>query len=364
MKEILNCKNELVQIIQPTLLNDFIQFIDRGKQTTRTYLNNLKQFLAWLNNEGITDPTRREILLYREYLENKHKPNTAKIYFQSVKHFFKWTASVGVYPNIASDIRPPKSNQKTHLKEALTPSDVLKIEHSITLNAERKIANATNSKKDTVGKIDRATEQGKRLYAMYLLAVNCGLRTIELHRANIKDIETINGISYLRVWGKGHAEADEKEVLVPEIMQAIKDYLDIRTDNKTGESPLFTSTGNRSKGKRIATTTISTMLKRAMQEAGYNSERITAHSLRHTTGTNVQEVTKDIYLTQQYMRHKNPATTEIYLHNNVDREKVITARKLFNLYHTEKHEENEQFLSFYNAQTDNEQRKKCFLKAE
>ena len=56
----------------------------------------------------------------------------------------------------------------------------------------------------------RSTEQGKRLYAMYLLAVNAGLRTIEISRANIKDLETKGGKTWLYIWGKGHSEADQK----------------------------------------------------------------------------------------------------------------------------------------------------------
>ena len=80
-------------------------------------------------------------------------------------------------------------------------------------------------------------------------------------------------------------------------------------------------------------TTISKLLKAAMQRAGYDSERITAHSLRHTAGTNVQEITGNLYITQKYMRHENPATTEIYLHNDTERQESEIARALYNRYH-------------------------------
>ncbi|MDE6087664.1 MAG: tyrosine-type recombinase/integrase, partial [Oscillospiraceae bacterium] len=168
---------------------------------------------------------------------------------------------------------------------------------------------------------------------MYLLAVNAGLRTIELARANIKDIEVKGNSAWLYVWGKGHTEPDAKKPLAPEVKEAIDDYLKSRTDNPTGTSPLFVATGNRSGGKRLATTTISTMLKGAMQEAGFNSDRLTAHSLRHTAGTTVQELTGNIYLTQQYMRHSNPATTEIYLHVDTERQEAEIATQLYHLYH-------------------------------
>lgn len=347
--------------LQLALFDDFIHFIDRGEKTTRTYIVNLRQFAAWLKYAAISRPVRADIISYRQYLTEEHaaiqldpnsvcgwayrtdasgnrvivncKPNTVKQYLQSVCQFFKWTASEGLYPNIAENIHAPKVRTDAHKKEALSAADVLTIEKSIAAAAEQKTADAAANKKDTAGRIDRATEQGKRLYAMYLLAVNCGLRTIEISRANIKDIETKNGSSCLYIWGKGHTEADTKKTLAPEVKAAIDDYLNSRTDAKTGNSPLFVSTGNRSGGKRIATTTISTMLKRAMQQAGFDSERITAHSLRHTAGTNVQELTGNLYLTQQYMRHANPATTEIYLHNDTEKQEQGIAQRLYNLYH-------------------------------
>lgn len=320
-------------------IDAFISYIDRGEKTTRTYLMNLKQFAAWLRFEQITNPTRQDIISYRQYLTSEHnaitlenstpcgyqirtdkngnpikincKPNTVKQYLRNVCQLFKWTAAAGIYPNIAENIHAPKIKADTHRKEALSPADVLTIENSI----------------------DRSSTQGKRLYAMFLLAVNAGLRTIEINRANIKDIETKNGNSYLYIWGKGHTEPDQKKPIAPEVKAAIDDYLQSRTDSKTGNSPLFTATGNRSGGKRIAVTTISTMLKRAMQAAGYNSERLTAHSLRHTAGTNTMEITNDIYLTQKYMRHANPATTEIYLHNETEKQETDIAQRLYNRYH-------------------------------
>ena len=345
--------------LPPVLFDDFISFIDRGEKTTRTYITNLRQFAAWLQYMAISRPQRQDILSYRDYLTAEHdaiqidpvkgwtyrtdgngnrytvicKPNTVKQYLQSVRQFFSWTAANGFYPNIAANIHAPKVRQDIHRKDALTAADVLTIEQSIAAGAEARAAAAATEQKDTAGRISRATEQGKRLYAMYVLAVNAGLRTVEISRATVKDLEVKGGKAVLYVWGKGHAEADAKKPLAPEVYAAIRDYLDSRSDRPTANSPLFVSTGNRSGGRRIAETTISKMLKQAMQQAGFDSDRITAHTLRHTAGTNVQEITGNLYLTQKYMRHANPATTEIYLHNDTEKQETETAQQLYNLYH-------------------------------
>ena len=347
--------------LQPALFEDFISFIDRGERTTKTYITNLRQFVAWMHYTATSRPTRQDILSYRHYLTAEHeaiqfdaaegwkyrldskgnrytvtcRPNTVKQYLQSVKQFFAWTAAENLYPNVAANIHAPRIRTDIHRKDALTAADVLRIEKSIQQAAQMKAEAAAGCRKDTAGRISRATEQGKRDFAIYLLAVNAGLRTIEISRANVKDLETKGGRAVLYVYGKGHTEADAKKPLAPEVYAAIKDYLDSRSDRPTGTSPLFVSTGNRSGGKRIAETTISKLLKKAMQQAGYNSERITAHSLRHTAGTAVMEMTGNLYTAQTYMRHASPATTEIYLHNDTEKQEAETAQQLYKFYHAQ-----------------------------
>lgn len=347
--------------LNPALFADYLAWIDRSEKTARAYSINLRQFAAWLAFSAIAAPVRADILSYRQWLATEHeaialdpdsaagwkyrrdssgnivritcRTNTVAQYLRSVCQFFRWTAASGLYPNIAENIHAPKLRHDTHRKDALTAQDVLTIENSIAAQAERRTQAAQQAQKDTEGRTQRSTEQGKRLQAIYLLAVNAGLRTIEISRANVKDLETRGGQSWLYIWGKGHAEPDQRKPLAPEVAAAIRDYLSSRTDKPTGASPLFVATGNRSGGQRLAETTISKMLKKAMREAGFDSERITAHSLRHTAGTNVQQLTGDLYTTQQYMRHANPATTEIYLHVDTEQAEAQIAQRLYNRYH-------------------------------
>lgn len=333
---------------------------DPGKTYT-AYKKNLRQFAAWLHFEGIKQPVKDDMRKYRQFLTTEHdqitldpeapegwsyktdgrgnvpkitcRANTAAQYLRTVAQFFKWCAQNGLYPNITDGVKKIKTKSNEHRREAFTAAEVLSIEEQIKVDAAKKAEAVKEAQKDTAGKIQRTDEQGKRLFAMYLLTVTAGLRTIEVSRADVKDFITRGGASWLYIWGKGHEEADTRKPLAPEVAEALRDYLASRTDNPKANSPLFVATGNRSGGKRLAATTISTMLKRAMQAAGYDSETLTAHSLRHTAGTAVQEITGNIYATQKYMRHSNPATTEIYLHNETEKEEKGIAQKLYNLYH-------------------------------
>lgn len=334
--------------IRRQLLADFIDYIDRPGKTEQTYLTNLRAFFAWLAYSGIDQPGREDIKAFRSWLMVEHpairldsvqgwayrldrsgrmytttcSAATASQYLRTIKQFFKWTASRGLYPDISAGINAPKIRADRHRKQALTPADVRTIEQSILDTA----AERTRTARDPA----RAEEQGKRLYALFELAVNAGLRCIELSRADRQDLELIGGQAWLYVQGKGHAEKDTKKALAHEVYKSIKVYLDARTDKSPA---MFTATGSRSGGQRLSPVSIGLMLKAALRSAGYDSDRITAHSLRHTAGTCVQALTGDLYATQQYMRHANPATTEIYLHLDTEARDAETAEALYKMYH-------------------------------
>ena len=292
------------------LFGRFLDYTDRKDSTVKGYLTCIRQFMKWLDAYQITQPTREDIKAYRAHLESADlATGTQQQYLRAVKHFFKWTAAEGLYPNIADNIHGAKVRHDLHKKDALSREDVPKIAASI----------------------DTSDEQGKRLYAMYLLCITCGLRTVEINRANIEDIKTVGGVSYLYIQGKGKDDKDAPVELIPEVQEAIKAYLSSRSDKPTPKSPLFTSTSNRSKGGRIATTTISTMLKEMLVKAGYDSDRLTAHSLRHTSGTGAYKATGNLLLAQKHQRHADPSTTEIYIHAE-ERAERHTEQQVYNYF--------------------------------
>lgn len=288
------------------LFTRFIDYTDRKDTTVKGYVTCIRQFARWITDEGIQQPQREDIKAYRDHLAGSDlAPGTQAQYLRAVKHFFKWTASEGLYPNVADNIHGAKIRHDVHKKDALQREDVARI----------------------AGTIDRSDEAGRRLYAMYLLCVICGLRTIEIHRANVEDLKTVGGTTYLYLQGKGHDEKDAPVLLIPEVKAAIDSYLQIRSEKAAAKSPLFTSTSNRSKGGRIATTTISTMLKDMLIKAGYDSDRLTAHSLRHTSGTGAHKAGIDLYGVQHLMRHCDPATSEIYIHDDEHQAAEAKGRK-------------------------------------
>lgn len=308
-------QSEQIPAFNNNLFERFIDYIDRKETTVKGYVTCIRQFVEWLDCNGITQPKREDIKAYRDHLTSSDlATGTQTQYLRAVKHFFKWTASEGLYPNIADNIHGAKVRRDIHKKDALQREDVARIASTI----------------------DRSDEQGRRLYAMYLLCVICGLRTIELHRADVGDLKTVGGTTYLYLQGKGHDDKDAPVLLIKEVYEAVQDYLQSRSAEVKAKSPLFTATSNKGKpgakiykkdasgnkifdrisDGRIATTTISTMLKSLLVNAGYDSDRLTAHSLRHTSGTGAHKAGIDLYGVQHLMRHCDPATSEIYIHDD------------------------------------------------
>jgi len=277
--------------ISPDLFDSFFNFIDAKPASIEGYKRALRQFFRYLAINNINQPTREDILNFREELKVDHKATTVQLYIVAVRLFFKWTEQTGLYKNIADNIKGAKISRE-HKKDYLTTKQV----------------------KAVLAGIDRNTLTGKRDYAIFALMLTGGLRTIEVSRANIEDVRTLGDGTVLYIQGKGREEKTDYVKLVAQVEEAIRDYLKAvgLVDVK---SPLFASTSNNSKGLRLTTRTISGIIKEHLKQVGFNSDRLTAHSLRHTAGTLNLMNGGTLEETQQLLRHSNINTTMIYLHH-------------------------------------------------
>ena len=282
---------EARRAITEDLYNRFIDYLDASPKTVQTYSRAVRQFIKWLAVNGITQPTREDIIAYREELKEDHKASTVQNYIIAIRLFFQWTEQEGRYPNIAQHIKGAKIS-KEHKKDYLTSTQV----------------------KAVLSGIDTDSPQGRRDYAIFALMVTGGLRDIDVHRANIEDLRTLGDSTVLYLQGKGREERAEYVKVPAEVEKAIRASLADREDAK-GSNPLFTSMSNNSKGGRISTRSISGLVKKALVQAGYDSDTLTAHSLRHTAVTLSLLGGQKLEEVQQFARHKNISTTLIYAHN-------------------------------------------------
>lgn len=292
---IISASDDLQLYFNNQLLNRYlIANVDITDTTIKGYRVCIRQFIKWLKDNNINQPTRDDIKAYKLYLKNSHYTNgTKNQYIRAVKHLFKWLSSEGLYKDVASNIKGFKVISDNTKKDAFTEQEIKKI----------------------IDDIDTSSVIGKRDKAIILLMLVGGLRITEIHNMDIQDIEIKNNEYIINIMGKGHTEKDNYIKVIKPIYDVLKEYLDTR-DNKRGIDPLFTSTSNRALNKRITKETLSQIIKGRFRQSGYDSNKLTAHSIRHTTATLLLKSGADIYKTQHHLRHQDPKTTEIYININ------------------------------------------------
>lgn len=274
-----------------SLFIKYVNYIDATPKTIETYTKALKQFRNYIVMNDIKSPTREDVIAFRQVLEQNHKATTVQTYLIAVRQFFKWTEQENLYPNIADNVKGKKISK-----------------------APKKDYLSTNAIKAILDTADRTTLKGIRDYAIITLMLTCGLRDIEVTRANIEDLRTLGENSVLYLQGKGRDEKADYVILPTHTEKAIRTYLAACTHKEESE-PLFSSISNNSNGNRLTTRSVSRVVKEAMRKAGYDSSRLTAHSLRHTAITLSLKNGESLQEVQQFARHTNINTTLIYAHN-------------------------------------------------
>jgi integrase/recombinase XerC/integrase/recombinase XerD len=165
---------------------------------------------------------------------------------------------------------------------------------------------------------------GKRDLALLNLLIRTGLRTIEVIRADIGDIRQQGTEALLWIQGKGQDAKDQFVILTDNTLRPIYEYLQAR-GARDKDKPLYASISDRNNGTRLTTRSVRRIVKERLRSIGIDSERLTAHSLRHTTITLSLEAGATIQEAQALGRHANINTTLIYAHN-IDRLKNAPER--------------------------------------
>jgi len=275
------------------LFNAFNNWLDSSnKKTYANYISYLRNFANWSLSQSDKEITRRSLLDYKEYLASLNlSVGTKNQYLRVAKGFLSYLYAYNFIDNdISKGVKPFREDTSRTKKEAFTETEI----------------------KAIIENIETDTLKGKRDKALLLLLITTGIRINEARLIDISDMETRENITRIYIQGKGHNEKDTYIKLPKEVKEAIDEYLKARNAKK--DEPLFISTSNRHKG-RISETSYSRLIKSIFKEQGFNSSKLTAHSLRHTANTTLLNSGADIYEIQQFARHKSVNTTEKYLHS-------------------------------------------------
>lgn len=287
--------NGTLQQTSQGIIAAYLEGLDVKPRSRETYRKALKHFTEWIAGRGQAAANRADILAYKAHLQAHYKATTISAYMTAVKGLYTYLEAEHHYSNIAAGIKGAK-NSKGFRKDALT------IDQTRALLCS----------------LDGQNVDALRDFALVNLLVQTALRTIEVQRANIGDIRQEGGAALLYIQGKGRDEKDAFVLLTEATLRPLRAYFKARGKVKE-DHPLFVSHCNhQSESGRMTTRSISRIVKEALKGAGMDSDRLTAHSLRHTAVTLSLLAGASIQEAQGMARHSNINTTLIYAHN-IDR---------------------------------------------
>lgn len=279
---------------------DWIHFCDVKPATQKTYDKAIQAFANFLKSNGIDRPTREDVIAFRKMMTDEdndganavYKPSTARLYLSVTKKFFAWLASKGLYLNIAAGVKLPEMPTDEHSRDSLTLDEA----------------------KATISSFTGADEKSLRDKAIMSLMIGCGLRSCEVVRLDLGDVEKRRGQWFIRVHGKKRSGKVDDVALSGALKKILDDYLAARPAGKKG-SPMFIATSNRNRGARLETQSISRLAKKTFAKIGIESERVTCHSCRHAHATIALQAGISLREVSKNLRHRSSQVTEVYLHD-------------------------------------------------
>lgn len=255
---------------------------DVNDLTRRAYRRGMECFIQWTAQHGrdLAATNRATILEFKAWLTDNLADRTAAAYLTAVRRFYSWLEGTTGRPNPAASVHNPRITRR-FARQHLTKEEA------------RELTETGGRDRDRI---------------MIELMLSTGLRTIEVIRADVGDLQRRAGKWVLYIQGKGHTEKDSF-VIVP---NKVAGDLQVYNAGQPASAPLFRGEGNRNNGKRITTRTIRNIVRSRMDSIGLTGSEYTAHSLRHTTAVTILLSGGNIFQAQATLRHSSPATTEIY----------------------------------------------------
>lgn len=259
-----------------------------SQNTLSSYMRDLSQFAAFVNEHGAGDLRKAEQSTVVEYIrrmtERGKSAATVTRSLASIKSFYAFLLERGeVKTNPAKGVAAAKVERR--YPEILTSKEVeLFLDQPQCIDAK-----------------------GYRDHAMLELLYATGIRVSELIELNESDVSLSAG--FIRCAGKGKERIIP---LYPAAVRALSDYMrDIRPQLVADpeEKALFVNMN----GERMSRQGFWKIVKR-YQETAQIEKDITPHTLRHSFAVHLLENGADLRSIQEMLGHADISSTQIYTH--------------------------------------------------
>lgn len=297
-------------------IHDFMEYLDIEKglsnKSQETYARFLKKFSGWLkSNDLITlkphELTDKHIWDYRLSLSKTFHRTTKEPLARSTQNYYL-IALRGLLAFFADrNILSLPSDKIKLIKEK--KEKVIKF---LTLDQLKKFLAAPNI----------SNRAGLRDKAILETFFSTGLRVAELVSLSREQLKIDPNANELEIVIIGKGNRPRPIYFSKRALRWLEEYLKTRKDN---EKALFISyKGPKNADKRLTTRSVETIVKKHALLAGIPNFT-TPHTLRHSFATDLLSQGVDLRLVQEFLGHKNIATTQIYTH--------VTSKQLRDLHH-------------------------------
>ncbi|TDT61921.1 site-specific tyrosine recombinase XerD [Fonticella tunisiensis] len=270
------------------VINDFINELEHGKKlsknTLESYSRDIRQFLEYLNDIGISfeNVKRTNIIAYILHLQKMGKATSSiSRSIASIRAFYRILVKNAIVMNDPTlNLESPKIEKK--MPQILSIKEVEKL-LSLPSNIDPK---------------------GIRDKAMLEILYATGIRVTELINLNLEDVNL--DLGYIKCSG-----SRERIIPVGKIaLKALEEYVNksrgILQKNKK-EKAFFLNFH----GERMTRQGFWKIIKYYASVAGIDKE-ITPHTLRHSFAAHLIENGADLKSVQQMLGHSDISTTQIY----------------------------------------------------
>lgn len=150
-----------------------------------------------------------------------------------------------------------------------------------------------------------------RTLSMFLLALNCGLRAKEISAIKVKDVlSSDHKVKENCVLSKEQTKMGQANRIFfnQSVQKQLKAYFAEHSHLKEqSDSPLFITKNGKGFSAQTVIDKFSNIFKKA------NIDGASSHSMRRTFATQLNENATSVFTIQKLMRHKNIATTQLYV---------------------------------------------------
>lgn len=282
-------------------LTDFLDWLDIEKglsnKSQENYSRFLKKFFGWLKTNNLSDLKPHElspthIWDYRVFLSRQSKiplkKSTQNYYLIALRSLLNFFADRDIITLPSEKIKLAKDKSERAV-------------HFLSLDQIEKLLSMPNSLK-RAGLRDRAI-----LESLF----STGLRIAELVSLNKEQIRLKITTKDLEVGIVGKGNHPRTVYFSERAVKQLRRYIKTRQDD---EKALFINyRGRKGSSRRLTARSIEKIIKKYALLAGLPANT-TPHTLRHSFATDLLSQGADLRIIQEFLGHRNIATTQIYTH--------------------------------------------------